>query len=145
MLSLKIALSAERKRRRQQVAEGGEVSQIARNALQTLHDRLATSVLADWEFELLGDELLMFHDSGLRARHHVGSWTIGKENRLVSGPIETEWVTPASFRRVIDEAVRVTARIILDNDETLWRRGRRTKPKDVTPPAPTSEEAKEPV
>ncbi len=145
MLSLRNALSAERKRRRQQAAEGGQVSQIARNALHTLHERLASSPLADWEFELTGDELLMFHDSGLRARHQVGSWIIAEENRLVSGPIETEWVTPASFRRVVDEAVRVTARIILDNDETLSRGARRKKNKDLTPPAPVSEEAKKPV
>ncbi len=79
MLSLKNALSAERRRRWQQTAQEGQVSPLARNALKTLHERLASSALADWEFELTGDELFMFHDSGLRARHQVGSWSIGKE------------------------------------------------------------------
>lgn len=144
MVSLKNALSAERRRRWQQATQEGQVSPLAHNALQTLHERLASSALADWEFELMGDELLLFHDSGLRARHQVGSWIIGKENRLVCGPIETEWVTPASFRRVVDEAVRVTARIILDNDETLSRRGLRKKAKGVTPLVLTKEEVKEP-
>jgi len=69
----------------------------------------------DGYFVLDGQEIRVFR---IRpgAREQVGTWTVDDEMRLVAGNQMTEWITAESYARVIDEALQITAMLIVDAD-----------------------------
>ena len=49
----------------------------------------------------------------------IGSWVVDPLLRLKFGEETTEWITIESVGRVLDEAVGITARRIVDTEEQL--------------------------
>ena len=48
------------------------------------------------------------------SRQSIGSWVVDQTLCLKFADETTEWITPESVGRVLDEAVRITARRIVD-------------------------------
>jgi len=70
-----------------------------------------------------GDEIVVAHTkNGPGPRQRIGSWVVDEELRLVFGEEITEWITTESWARVIDEAVLITARLIVDAEARLVSR-----------------------
>ena len=44
----------------------------------------------------------------------MGTWSVDDEMRLVAGNHMTEWITAESYPRVIDEALQITAMLMVD-------------------------------
>ena len=64
---------------------------------------------------LSDDEVIVLRIiNGATARERVGSWVVDQEMKLVFGPHTTEWITAESWSRVVDEAVQITAQVIVD-------------------------------
>ena len=125
MVTLIEALAAERAKRQQVDADNSTRLQIGRAVLEALADRLNAEPLAGWLFVLDGQVIRAFRIySG--AREQVGTWTVDEELRLVTGDQMTEWITSESWARVIDEAVEITAQLIVDAETP-----RVAKPKKV--------------
>ncbi len=80
---------------------------------------------AGWLFVLDGQEIRAFRING-GAREQVGTWTVDEEIRLVTGNQMTEWITAESWARVIEEAVEITAQLMVDAETP-----RDAKPKKV--------------
>ena len=63
----------------------------------------------------VGDENLVAHTkNGAASRQHVGTWVVDQQMRLVLDQEMTEWITAESCARVVDEAVAITAKFIID-------------------------------
>ena len=113
MVTLTEALAAERAKRQQHETR----EQIGRAVLEALAGRLNAEPLPGWLFILNGQEICVFRiQSG--TREQVGTWTVDKEMRLVTGDHMTEWITVESYPRVIDEALQITAMLIVDAETT---------------------------
>ena len=83
--------------------------------LQALAQRLNAEPLPTWFFISKGDEILVAHTkNGAASRQHVGSWVVDGDMRLVLEQEMTEWITAESCARVVDEAVQITAKFIVD-------------------------------
>jgi len=115
MTTLAEALAAERDKRRRAAGDASTRLEVGRALLQALAQRLNAEPLPTWSFAFTGDEILIAHTSN-GARKQVGSWTVGEKLRMVLGEEMTEWITAESCARVIDEAVLITARFIVDAD-----------------------------
>jgi hypothetical protein len=113
MVTLIEALAAERAKRQQADADNSTRQQIGRAVLEALADRLNAEPLPGWLFVLDGQFMRAFRIYG-GAREQVGTWTVDDELRLVTGNQMTEWITAESWARVIDEAVEITAQLIVD-------------------------------
>ena len=113
MVTLLEALAAERARRQQADADSSTRQQIGRAVLEALADRLNAEPLPGWLFVLDGQAVRAFRIYG-GAREQVGTWTVDDELRLVTGNQMTEWITAESWARVIDEAIEITAQLIVD-------------------------------
>jgi hypothetical protein len=113
MVTLTEALAAERAKRQQQETR----QQIGRAVLEALADRLNAEPIPGWLFILDGQEICVFRIQG-GTREQVGTWTVEKEMRLVTGDQMTEWITAESYARVIDEAIQITAMLIVDAETT---------------------------
>ena len=113
MVTLKEALAAERAKRQQDEADTATRQQIGRAVLEALADRLNAEPLPGWLFILDGQEIRVFriHAGG---REQVGTWSVDNEMRLVTGDQMTEWITVESAARVIEEAIQITAKLIVD-------------------------------
>jgi hypothetical protein len=85
--------------------------------LQALAQRLNAEPLPTWFFISKGDEILVAHTrNGAASRQHVGSWTVDKDMRLILDQEMTEWITAESCARVVDEAVLITAKFIVETE-----------------------------
>ena len=113
MVTLTEALAAERAKR----TDTSTRQQIGRAVLEALADRLNAEPLPGWVFVLVGQEV---HVLRIRAggREQIGMWTVDEEMRLVAGNQMTEWITAESYARVIDEALQITAMLIVDAEMT---------------------------
>jgi hypothetical protein len=115
MTSLAEALAQEREKRRQNAEEETTKREVGRAVLQALAQRLNAEPLAGWSFIPRGDEILVAHSrNGAPSRQHVGTWIVDQEMRLVLEDEATEWITVESYARVVDRAVEITARFIID-------------------------------
>ena len=113
MVTLSEALAAERAKRQQHNADTSTREQIGRAVLEALAGRLNAEPLPGWVFVLAGQEI---HVLRIRAggREQVGTWAVDEEMRLVTRDQMTEWITAESYARVIDEALQITAMLIVD-------------------------------
>jgi len=115
MVMLGEALSAEREKRQREAADAVTRCEIGRAVLRALAQRLTAEPVPMWFFMLSGDEIVVAHTkNGASSRHRVGSWLVDREMRLVFGEHVTEWITAESCSRVVDEAVRITAQVIVE-------------------------------
>jgi hypothetical protein len=118
MVMLKEALETERERRKRETEETATQREAGRAILQALTQRLTADPVLSWHFMLSDDAVSVLRIKGANARERVGSWVVDQEMRLVFGPHITEWITAESWSRVVDEAVQITAKVIVDA-ETL--------------------------
>lgn len=117
MVMLAEALSVEREKRQQEAADAATRSEVGRAVLRALAQRLMAEPVPNWFFMLSGDEIVVANTkNGASSRHRVGSWIVDREMRLVFADQVTEWITAESCSRVVDEAVRITAQIIVDSE-----------------------------
>ena len=118
MVTLTEALAAERARRQQYNADSSTRQQIGRAVLEALADRLNAEPVPGWVFVLAGQEI---HLLRIRAggREQVGTWSVNDEMRLVAGNQMTEWITAESYARVIDEALQITAEVIVEAETAV--------------------------
>lgn len=113
-MTLAEALAAERERSRREYEEAITRREVGRTVLQALAQRLNAEPLPSWFFISKGDEILVAHTrNGATMRQHVGTWSVADDMRLVFDEDSTEWITAESCARVVDEAVKITARFIL--------------------------------
>ena len=89
--------------------------------MEALADRLNAEPLPGWLFILDGQEIWVFRIQG-GTREQVGTWTVDEEMRLVAGNHMTEWITAESYARVIDEALQITAMLIVDAEMAATER-----------------------
>jgi hypothetical protein len=117
MVTLTEALAAERAKRQQRDSDTSTREQIGRALLEALADRLNADPLPGWVFVLAEQQI---HLLRIRAggREQVGTWTVDEKMRLVAGNQMTEWITAESYARVIDEALQITAMLIVDAEAT---------------------------
>ena len=116
-MTLAEALAVERERKRRETEEAATKREVGRAVLQALVQRLNAEPLPSWFFISKGDEILVAHArNGAASRHHVGTWTVADDMRLVFDQEATEWVTAESCARVVDEAVRITAKFIVETE-----------------------------
>ena len=113
MVTLAEALAAEREKRRNLEADALARREVARAVLSSLADKLNAAPVLGWTFVLEDQAIRIFHTVE-GTRREVGSWTMDDQLQLMCGQTTTEWVTSESYVRVIDEAVAVTAKLIVD-------------------------------
>lgn len=116
-MTLAEALVAQREQKRRETEEAATRREVGRAVLQALAQRLNAEPLPAWFFISKGDEILVAHTrTGATSRQHVGSWVVTDDLRLVFYDESTEWITAESWARVVDEAVKITARFIVDTE-----------------------------
>jgi len=109
------ALTTEREKRRREAEDSATRREVGRAVLQALAQRLNAEPLPTWFFISKGDEILVAHTkNGAASRQHVGTWVVDQQMRLVLEQEMTEWITAESCARVVDEAVAITAKFIVD-------------------------------
>ena len=113
MVTLTEALAAERAKRQQHNSDTSTRQQIGRAVLEALADRLNAEPLPGWVFVLAGQQI---HVLRIRAggREQVATWAVDEKMRLVTGDQMTEWITAESYSRMIDEALQITAMLMVD-------------------------------
>jgi hypothetical protein len=117
MIALADALIAERQERQFIYKEQTLQRQMAHEVLRALSERLTAADLPRWHFIPNGDELVvLYHPPGTGSRERIGSWKVGQDFLLSFGDEATEWITSESWTRVLDKAVMVMARVILDRE-----------------------------
>jgi hypothetical protein len=115
MTTLAEALTTEREKRRREAEDNATRREVGRAVLQALAQRLNAEPLPTWFFISKGDEILVAHTkNGAASRQHVGTWVVDQQMRLVLEQEMTEWITAESCARVVDEAVAITAKFIVD-------------------------------
>jgi hypothetical protein len=115
MVMLGEALLAEREKRNLGAAQVANQREVGRAVLQALVQRLTADPVPTWFFMLSDDEVSVLRiKNGAGARERIGSWVVDQEMKLVFGPHTTEWITAESWSRVVDEAVQITAQVIVD-------------------------------
>ncbi len=115
MVMLAEALFAERQKRQRDSKDAIARREVGREVLRALAQRLTAEPLPSWFFILNGDEIVVVYTkNGTGTRQRVGAWVVDPELRLVFGQEMTEWITTESWSRVIDEAVAITAQVIVD-------------------------------
>ena len=115
MVSLTEALAAEREKVHQESSDTQARREAGREVLEALFDRLAGKPLLGWSFVLGNDTIVVSH-AKVGA---IGSWMVDPDLRLKFGDETTEWITIESVVRVLDEAVVITARRMVDTEEQL--------------------------
>jgi hypothetical protein len=113
MIKLSEALAAERSKRLRAEADTSTRQQIGQAVLEALAQRLNAEPILGWVFVLDDQKILVFRIN-VGGREQVGVWTVDEEMRLVTGERMTEWITAESYGRVIDEALQITAMLIVD-------------------------------
>lgn len=119
-MTLGEALAAERDKRQRDSKEAATKREVGRAVLRALAQRLTGEPLPSWFFILNGDEIVVAHTkSGAGSRQRIGAWVVDQDLRLVFGETMTEWITTESCARVVDEAVQITAQVIVDTEIRL--------------------------
>ena len=113
MVTLTEALAAEHSKRRRDTEDASKRKQVGRALLQALVQCLNAEPLPAWSFAL-DDTRVHILRTNNGSQRRVGTWTIDQELRMVLGEETTEWITVESCNRVIDGAVQITARFIID-------------------------------
>lgn len=113
MVSLMEALATERAKRQQDAANASTREEIGRAVLGALAQKLNAEPIPGWVF-VLEDQIIRMIRNQRGARQQVATWTLDQHMRLQSGEHLTEWVTSESYQRVIDQAVKLTAKVIVD-------------------------------
>ena len=113
MVELFEALAAEKLKRQREASEASTREEVGRVVLGALAERLNETPVPRWLFLLEGDHIKIVY-GGSGSQSQVATWTVDDQMRLTMRSETTEWVTPESFARVIDQAVRMTAKIIVD-------------------------------
>ena len=116
MVLIAEALAVERERRKRETEETATQREVGRAVLQALLQRLTADSVPNWHFMLSDDEISVLRIKAANARERVGSWVVDPEMKLVFGPHTTEWITAESWSRVVDEAVEITAKVIVDTE-----------------------------
>ena len=115
MTTLAEALATEREKIRRDFEDSSTRREVGRAVLQALAQRLNAEPLPAWFFISKGDEILVAHSrNGAASRQHVGTWTVDPQMRLVLDQETTEWITAESCARVVDKAVEITAKFIVE-------------------------------
>ena len=112
MVTLNEALAEERANRQRAKADSATRQQIARTVLEALAERLNAEPIPGWAFVLDDQTIRVFRIYG-GPREQVGTWTVDEKLRLVTGERMTEWITAESYSRVIDEALEITALLMV--------------------------------
>ena len=86
-----------------------------------LAHELNAEPIQGWVF-ILEDQIIRMFRSLRGGRQQVATWTLDQHMRLQSGEHLTEWVTSESYTRVIDQAVKFTAKIIVEAENGDDRR-----------------------
>jgi hypothetical protein len=115
MVSLTEALEAEREKLQQNSADSQAKREAGREVLGALFERLTREPLLGWSFVMTNDEIVVSHAKA----GSIGSWVVDPDLRLKFGDETTEWITVESVVRVLDEAVAITARRMVDAEEQL--------------------------
>ena len=113
MVELLEALAIERAKRERENSEASTRQELQKVVLGALAERLNESHVPQWLFQVEGNQLKIFFGS-LGSQSEVAAWSLDGQTRLVLGDNTTEWITAESFARVMDQAVRMTAKIIVD-------------------------------
>lgn len=113
MVVLMEAIARERAKRQQEASEASSKQEVGRVVLGALIEKLNATPVRNWSFKLEGDAITVSHTVDT-SRRLLGRWTVDDKLRLVLGDVATEWITSESYGRVIDEAVRATAKLIVD-------------------------------
>jgi hypothetical protein len=115
MIMLGEALGAEREKRKRETEETATQREVGQAVLQALIQRLTADSVPTWHFMLSDDAVSVLRiKNGATGRERVGSWVVDQDLKLVFGPHTTEWITAESWSRVVDEAVQITAQVIVD-------------------------------
>ena len=112
MIKLSEALTAEREKRLRAEADNSTRQQIGQAVLEALAQRLNAEPIFGWVF-VLDDQKIRVFRINVAGREEVGLWTVDEEMRLVTDGRMTEWITAESYGRVIDEALQITAMLIV--------------------------------
>ena len=115
VVTLTEALAAERAKRQQHAADTATRQMIGRTVLEALEQKLNAEPVLGWAFVLEGQQLRIARTTE-GARQQVGSWIVDENMRLVCGEQITGWITSESYERVIDEAVGITAKLIVGTE-----------------------------
>jgi len=118
MVSLKEALASEREKQQQDSADNQVRREVGREVLGALFERLTKEPLGGWSFVLKNDEIVVSQvKGGIDSKQSIGSWVVDPNLCLKFANEVTEWITPESVGRVLDEAVRITAARMVDVEE----------------------------
>lgn len=115
MVELLEALAIEKAKRARDTSEGATRQELRKVVLGALAERLNENEVPKWLFRAEGDHLKIFF-GGLGAQRVIAAWKLDDQVRLVLRDDTTEWITSESFARVIDQAVRMTAKLIVDTE-----------------------------
>ena len=113
MLTLTAALAAERSKRQNLETDDLAKQQVARAVLGVLAEKLHATPVAGWTF-ILEDQAIRIVRTAEGSQHEFGNWGMDDKMQLVCGDATTEWITSESYARVINQAVALTARLIVD-------------------------------
>ena len=115
MVSLKEAVDLERQKQEHDAAQDEVRREVAREILGALFERLTKEPLGGWSFIMKNEEIVVFQvKGGADSKQSIGSWVVDQNLCMKFADDTTEWITPESVTRVLDEAVRITARRIID-------------------------------
>ena len=115
MVSLKEALESEREKQQHNSAEEEIRREISREVLGALFERLTNEPRVGWSFVMKNDEIVVAQAKGAaESKQSIGSWVVDPNLCLKFANETTEWITPESVSRVLDEAVRITAKRMVD-------------------------------
>jgi len=115
VVSLKEAVDLERQKQEQDAAQDEVRREVAREILGALFERLTKEPLGGWSFIMKNEEIVVFQvKGGADSKQSIGSWVVDQNLCMKFADDTTEWITPESVTRVLDEAVRITARHIID-------------------------------
>jgi hypothetical protein len=116
MVTLTEALAAEHSKRRWAAEDASKRKQVGRALLQALAQRLNAEPLPAWSFAM-DDNQIHISRTKNGSQRRVGTWTVDQQLRLVLGQETTEWITVESCNRVIDEALQITAKFLIEAEE----------------------------
>ena len=114
MVTLIEALELERAKQRRAAQDGSTRAEVSHVILRALAESLSGTPDLSWQFQLRDDGIDIVSPGQSEV---VGRWTLDDEFRLQLGETVTEWITSESYHRVIEQAVRLTACLILDAEE----------------------------
>jgi hypothetical protein len=118
VVSLREAVSSEREKQQQDSADNEVRREVGREVLGALFERLTKEPLLGWSFVMKNDEIVVSQvTGGAESRESIGSWVVDPNLCLKFADETTEWITPESVGRVLDEAVRITARRMVDVEQ----------------------------